>query len=176
MALPSILSLYQGHQGKFLVATGALNGTSFEETVIYLEYHGAWGARGVIFNKPLAPSDWRPDSPLEKEEGAGLRLMRGGPVPTKGAVWLILRGDPPSAVEYNALWPSEKIPDVKSDEHFFAGFSRWRMLQLNREITRGAWGVIDYDPALMFNTPPKDIWPVAIKRVLQERPAESGGV
>ncbi|MCA9040100.1 MAG: YqgE/AlgH family protein [Planctomycetaceae bacterium] len=177
IALPSILSLYQGQSGKFLVATGMLNGGYFEKTVIYVERHTLWGAHGIVINQPLRDNDYKPNMPLEKEEGGRLRLMRGGPVVADKGSWLILRGDPPVLIPYNSLSPLEDIPEISPDERLFYGYAGWAMLQLNREITRGKWGVIDYDPALISGEiPSEEIWPIAIERVLQKAPADIGGV
>lgn len=177
IALPSILSLYQGQSGKFLVATGMLNGGYFEKTVVYVERHTLWGAHGVVINQPLRGNDYTPNMPLEKEEGARLRLMRGGPVVADKGSWLILRGEPPALIPYNSLSPVEDIPEISPDERLFNGYAGWAMLQLNREITRGKWGVVEYDPALISGeTPPEEIWPIAIERVLQKAPADIGGV
>jgi putative transcriptional regulator len=177
IALPSALGLYQGQSGKLLVATGALNGGYFEKTVIYVERHTLWGARGIVINQPLRSGDYVPDMPLEEEEGGGLRLMRGGPVIADKGSWLILRGEPPALILYNTLSPAEDVPEIAPDERLFNGYAGWAMLQLNREITRGKWGMIEYDPALMSGKiPPEKIWSIAIERVLQKAPADIGGV
>jgi len=184
IALPSIASLYKGHGGKFLVATGRLGGTVFEDSVIYLNHHDFWGAHGIIINKPVHTREFHNKFP---ELEWNVKLYNGGPVRYARDNFLLL---PTNEAENGFLvFPVEAVkkekPDLikmleekenKKPLHLYSGYAGWGPLQLNREISTGAWGVIEYDPALMFDTPPEEIWKKAMERVLESRPAKSGGV
>ncbi len=57
----------------------------------------------------------------------------------------------------------------------YLGYSGWGILQLERELLRGSWGVIDYDPEIVFETKPKKIWKKAFKKLVeQESPKPDG--
>lgn len=170
IALPSMLSLYNGHEGKFLVATGIVAGSPFEKTVIYLNSHKLWGASGIIINKPLAPDDPRPDVPVEKEEMVS--LMYGGPVETEER-FFYLNDEMDILAEYDPFDPRYKA----MPKRLYAGYAGWGPMQLNREIARyGAWSVIDYDPGLMFNLPREKVWDKAMEEVLKKYPVAVPGI
>jgi putative AlgH/UPF0301 family transcriptional regulator len=165
IALPSIMTMYPGHEGKFIVSTAAIKGEPFEKTVIYLEHHDGFGARGVIINKPLLPDEARPDLPIEKEES--IAVMLGGPVEQTEKFFYL--DEKMKLQEYDPFDPNSTLP-----EKLYAGYAGWGMFQLNREISiQDAWAVIDYDPDLMGYTPSGDIWGRAMEK-LAERHPETG--
>ncbi len=184
IALPSIASLYKGHEGKFIVATGAIEGSPFEETVIYLSRHDFWGAHGVIINKPIRKARVDHDFPEKKWH---VHLYEGGPVKAAEHNAMLLKAEElPQGFVVTSIEDMRKAaPDFialleknqnKNPLRLFMGYSGWGVWQLNREIARGAWGVIDYDETLMFRTYSKKVWKKAMERVLKDNPAESGGV
>ncbi len=185
IVLPSILGLYEGHTGKFLVSTGYMRGSTFHESVIYLQRHDFWGAYGVIINKPVQSREFRNPFP---ELSWNADLYDGGPVGYGTENLLLLEGqdnEPNKISLVNVISLRKDRPEIaefldnkKNIEPYklFIGYSGWGTLQLNREIARGAWGIIDYDPALMLDTPSEKVWSKAIERVLEDRPAASGGV
>ncbi len=167
-ALPAILSTFhRTYEGQFLVAMGSEHDPNFGGTVIYITYHNLRGAQGVIINKPLSDNDPRPATPIEKEEG--VTILRGGPVDL-GSKWFYLGGWPFVLTEYKALEQSLPQPRI------YTGYAGWHPLQLDVEVMKGYWGIIDYDSKLMFHTPPEQIWDRAMEKVLKERPADPGGV
>jgi putative AlgH/UPF0301 family transcriptional regulator len=60
-------------------------------------------------------------------------------------------------------------------KRIFIGHAGWLPLQLDFEILRGGWVVVDYDPALMFDTPPEKIWDKAAERADVKITAIEGG-
>lgn len=169
--LPTLLTSYKGHTGKFLVSTDATRGTVFEKTVIYLDYHSGWGAHGVIINKALSYNAPRPAIPIEKEEA--IALMLGGPV-EQTAKWFFLDGMPPVMTEYNSLVQPPPYQD-KIVKRVYAGYAGWGPLQLNREIAFGGWNVVDYDADIMYNTPPEKIWTRLMEKISKENPVPANG-
>ena len=184
IALPGIASFHKGHEGKFLVATGAAEGSPFEKTVIYLNRHDFWGAHGVIINRPIRRRDLEQNFPELKWN---VDLYEGGPVGYTKQNFLLLKAEElPHGFLVTPIKTVRKekpdfidLLDKKGNRHplrLFLGFSGWGVWQLDREIARGAWGVIDYDEALMFKTPRKKLWKKAMKRVLESHPAKNDGV
>ncbi len=189
IALPSIASLYKGHEGKFLVATGVVEDSPFKETVIYINRHDFWGAHGVIINRPLRRRDLKEKNIDFPETKWNVEMYEGGPVGFGKNNFLLLKAEAedvpqgfvvtpvdavrkkkPEFIEYLDKWKN------KSPLRLFTGFSGWGVWQLNREIARGAWAVIDYDEKLMFHTPRRQVWKKAMKKVLETAPAKEEGV
>lgn len=185
IALPSIASLYNGHEGKFLVATGVVEGSPFEETVIYLNRHDFWGAHGVVINRPARKRDVKNQELPELKWNVD--LYEGGPVGFAKNNFLLLKAE--DLPQGFLVTPVETVRRQKPEFikyldkrknsaplRLFLGFSGWGVWQLNREIAMGAWAVIDYDENLMFHTSRKNVWKNAMKRVLESRPAKEEGV
>ncbi|GJL84824.1 MAG: UPF0301 protein [Micavibrio sp.] len=183
IALPSIANMYKGHEGKFLVATSAVEGSPFEETVIYLSHHNFWGARGVVINKPIRKAKVDHDFPEKKWY---VHLYEGGPVNVEKENSLLLKAEElPQGFVVTPVDDARKAqPDLievfeknqnKNPLRLFMGYSGWGVWQLNREIARGTWGVIDYDPSLMFRTKSTRVWKKAMERVSEEQPAKEAG-
>lgn len=165
LALPSILSQYQGHTGKILVATDAVNGTPFEGTVIYLVKHDLWSAQGFIINKPL-----------ENAVDGKMPLFYGGPVGFPATTHVMV---PDQAGYLNGVMVEPydgqaSVPD-KKNARVFSGYAGWGVFQLNGELFRGAWDVIDYDPDLMFSNDLQGVYPRALDRVPVTSVLPAGG-
>jgi putative transcriptional regulator len=45
------------------------------------------------------------------------------------------------------------------------GYSGWGPGQLDKELASASWLTIEVDPALIFNTPPDEMWDVALRRL-----------
>ncbi len=177
MVMPSLLSFYfPSHKGRLLVAAGATDDAYFSKTVLYMTMHNAFGASGFIMNKPL-------DAEEAEDAKARFPMMErfyyGGPVRQPYTYyWLVPLKDMPDGFElispeqlqdelpdqYNAIVSN---PDIAKTVWVMKGYAGWGLMQLNREIFRGAWNTIDYDPALIFDTPAGDIWPKATAEVLR---------
>jgi putative AlgH/UPF0301 family transcriptional regulator len=57
-----------------------------------------------------------------------------------------------------------------------AGYSGWGPLQLNLEIGRNYWDTIDYDPALIFDAAPDDMWKTARAKILKNQAVKEPGI
>ncbi|MCF8495360.1 MAG: YqgE/AlgH family protein [Alphaproteobacteria bacterium] len=186
MALPGLLSLYHGQTGKILVSTNANRDGPFARTVIYLTRHDVAGAHGVILNKPV-DQEIAPLRNLLPELSWNVRVFNGGPVEFADARFLMIPAEktPNGFVvapleDLRADYPSV-ISDLESRKNsepvrLFLGYAGWGPLQLNREIAKGVWDVIEYDPALVRDTPPADMWNRAAEKILKRRPVRAGRV
>lgn len=171
LALPGLSRHYEGLTGKLLVATYSIDRGIFQHSVLYVVHHDLFGARGFVVNKPL-PEDFKtPDSRV-------LPRYAGGPVRPDEPSFVLARGemalrpwffpDEKSESEDAIAAARRKIADGRSEARLLFGYAGWTFLQLNFEILRGRWAVIDYDPALVFETPPEELWDRAVKRALKK--------
>jgi putative transcriptional regulator len=56
-------------------------------------------------------------------------------------------------------------PDPPADTRLIVGYSGWGPGQLEMELEESAWLLSDVDPALLFATPPEQMWEQAIRRL-----------
>lgn len=160
LALPTLASFYKGHTGKLLVAaysTGA-SGGPFERSVIYLVHHDLWSAHGYILNRPLDKGERVPSSPY--------RELYGGPVAEGTPVALMGR----DAQDDILFLSSDAAADELENISLLYGYAGWGPVQLNYEIMRGHWSVMDYDPEIVFETPSGAMWQQARDRFLEQSP------
>jgi len=174
LALPWLLTLYEGHTGKFLVADQSLDGTFFQRTVIYIEHHDAYGAYGTIINKP---ADESAELPFPDIEG----LYIGGPV-LQDEELAILYDEPVKGGQHgfdilSLSYLENKMPDllerlragdIEPPVRVYKGLAGWGFLQLDKEIMRGYWHVLDYDAELMFKAPAHEVWEKAANQIPPE--------
>lgn len=160
VTLPSLGGLYKGSTGKFLVVSPEMVQGPFQESVVYIVDHDLFHAYGYIINKPLDDEQMAEVFP---DGTNGRKAFYGGPVGYPDTSTVI--GNGPDGPVLN------KWEDPAQD-HIMAGYAGWTFLQLNYELLRGAWDVIDYDASLMFGTDPAAIWDAARARVLRERPVK----
>ena len=57
---------------------------------------------------------------------------------------------------------AERDPDKKF--RLYAGYAGWAPGQLDRELARGGWHVLQADVATVFEKVPSEIWPELINR------------
>ena len=165
--------------GKLLVADTSLKDTRFARSVIYVVRHDAAGAMGLIINKPLVKlplADMLRQIDVEKSEtNAELDLYFGGPV--QGEYGFVLHSDDFAAAKATAAVDGGfAISDVRQvlramsankgpEKSLFAvGHAGWAPHQLDAELERGDWSVIDADKALVFDLPVSKKWPEARDR------------
>lgn len=165
--------------GKLLVADTSLKDPRFARSVIYLVRHDAEGAFGLIINKPLAKlplADMLRQLDVEgSETEAELDLYFGGPV--QGELGFVLHSRDFAAAKATMIVQDgyavsdvrqvlRAISEQKGPEKalFAVGYAGWAPDQLDAELERGDWNVIDADDALVFDLPVSEKWPVAHDR------------
>ncbi len=166
IALPTIgTSYYPGQQGRFLIASEKIRGEPFGESVIYISHHSIFGAFGVIVNKPLDSEklvQLNPDLQLPKDFPL---LKMGGPVdfPHKAyAFYSELSKD--VIIEDNRAQDMSVADVINSVESYpqsqvFLGYSGWGPLQLEIELLRGTWTIIEAPAETMFEQEDmSDMW------------------
>lgn len=161
--------------GRLLLATPAVEDDTFWRSVILVLHHDEDGAQGVILNKPL---DAHVDAVLP---GWGSvvsepnTVFHGGPVSLDSAVGLVTvpgDGGPPMGVRLLfggvGLVDLDAPPLLVAPEiagmRVFAGYAGWTSGQLEAEIQRGDWYVVEAEPRDAFVEEPQDLWTVVLRR------------
>ena len=165
--------------GKLLIATPLLNGDDFfDHAVVYICSHGRNGAMGIVINKRLEQytfSDLTMQLPLENYNRLNeIRLYAGGPLEQVRGMVLhstdyIKDG---TVVISNGIAISstnEIIADIAfnhgpEDKLVALGYSFWQPQQLETEIFRNDWLIVDADKQLLFNTEDAYKWQQAVQK------------
>ena len=164
--------------GKVLVASEGMPDPRFQETVIYLVDHDENGAFGLVVNKPAGsgPIDALldqlgfdlGDEGMDALRGSSVTLHYGGPV-DPGRGFLLHSAD--YAIDETRTLSSEfaltTSPEALLDialghgprrSLLIFGYSGWGPSQLEGELARGDWAVIDADPDLVLGTDHESKW------------------
>ncbi len=161
--------------GKFLVADRSIRDSLFSEAVVLIVDYGPQGAMGLVINHP---TDAKLEDVLPNLKGAGHRrdtVHIGGPVGINQIFVLIRSGSEPeeSLHVFGNVYVtnSEKVLErmitkPKKGEKFrlYAGYSGWIAGQLEREVSRGDWHVVDADAQSIFDKKPSTVWPDLIEK------------
>lgn len=161
--------------GKLLVASRNLDDPNFGRTVVLLIHHEPRGAFGLVLNRPgpeRLDAVWR--QTVERPCHLDQPLLVGGPV--EGPL-IALHADAERSEQ-------EVIPGVhftRQRDHLlelverearplsvFAGYSGWSGGQLEGELARGDWDVVDADAATVFGDE-SSLWPRATRRAADAR-------
>jgi putative transcriptional regulator len=162
-------------KGKFLVASRQLLDPQFSETVILLLEYERQGAMGLIINRPteLKLSKVFPD--IEQLQQLSDTIYLGGPVAKNQLLLLIRTSNPPgdSRHIFEDIYVSssqeaiqQMIETPKPEQRFrvYAGYAGWGPGQLDHEIVRGGWHVLQADVETVFDKLAPEIWPALIHR------------
>ncbi len=164
--------------GQLLVATSALSGPPFEQTVILVAQHTREGALGIVINRPLGE---RPIAQVLAAYGAdasgvsgSVRLFFGGPVdPQIGFVVHSADYHSDDTLDIDGRVALSSAPQALRDiglgkgprQSLVAfGYAGWGPLQLEGELREGAWNVVPEDPALVFDDDRTKVWSDAMAR------------
>ncbi len=162
-------------KGKFLIASRKLGDPRFQETVVLLIRYDRNGAAGLIINRPIkmSLSDAFPDSQIFKKRKETVYF--GGPVELDRLLFLIRSPGRPeeSAHVLGSVYVSSSrlvldrlIGKPKTGEHVrvYAGYAGWAAGQLEAEVARGDWHVVQADANTIFERKSDKIWPELIRR------------
>jgi putative transcriptional regulator len=156
----------------FLVARPGMPDTNFRESVVLVVQSENAEATGVIINRPTNRS-LADLLPTERFEAFTDPIFFGGPVAPQGlfalfqapkysgpavpmlpGVWLAVLPDSVDALVSN---PPPKI-------RFFSGYSGWAPGQLQAEVDRGDWLVVDADAKTVFMRDTSRLWQDMVQR------------
>ncbi len=162
-------------KGRFLVASRQLKDPNFTETVVLLVDYDSHGAMGLVINRP---TDVRVSTVLPDLEGLQQRtdiVFVGGPVARTHMLLLIRTSNPPEGahpvlddtyVSSNQTVIQRMIDHKALGESFrvYAGYAGWAPGQLDQEVSRKDWHVLQADSETIFDKDPSQIWPMLIRQ------------
>lgn len=183
--------------GQLLVAGPNLADPNFSQTVVFMLRHDPSGALGLVINRPMgrvpldhllqaleSSGDGEEPDPPQPEQGesadddASLPLFYGGPVEPFAGFTLHSRD---VMLENSVPIDDETALNVQDDALqalaegagprqmiFLLGYSGWGPGQLENELERGDWYVVEADPGLIFSKEPARTWERALARFSTE--------
>lgn len=174
LALPKVLS--KPRAGIYLVANERLYDPLFGESVILLAEHNGRGSVGLIINRntPIPVRDALPELVLPGQQDATVHI--GGPVRGNSMRLLVRLAEPgfvgrPGMVPIlNNVYLVNDIDVLRAvlgagaagsgspQLRFYAGYTGWAAGQLEAEVERGDWYMVEADPSHIFSTPPEELW------------------
>lgn len=139
------------YKGKILISTPDISGDVFSRSVILIIDHNENGAFGLILNKKNNMMSTTVRHMLNME----VDVYEGGPV-ENDKIFFILKGNPvtDNFLQINAeFYLTEDIEKIVAalldrrlqtdDMKVFSGYSGWAAQQLEAEISRKSWTVVD---------------------------------
>jgi len=162
--------------GQLLVASPGMRGSEFVRTVILMVEHDPTGALGLVINRPVGE---RPVAELLRALGqdAGnahgkLTLYAGGPVqPGVGFVVHSSEYRVPGTLvldEHVAVSSAMQVlRDIGADRGprkrmLVLGYAGWAAMQLEAELSLGAWLAVPALPELVFDLDREKLWEAAL--------------
>ena len=156
-------------KGRFLVATDNLAQSSFKETVIFVTHFSSRGATGIAINRPANIPMKEAFPSVEELKNIDDSIFLGGPVKTDG-IFVLMKTKRPHAgmrevidniyftVGINAVIHGAPKSVEGEATRAYAGYSGWAPGQLQAEIERGDWIIVEADPNIIFDENPDNIW------------------
>lgn len=165
--------------GALLVATPAIEGDVFGRAVILMLHYDDNGAHGLVLNKPMGAAVDAVLPGWQAVTTAPQVVFRGGPVQLDSALGLVaVPGDAPDPLGVKRLFGSIGLVDLDAPTavvaaelggmRVFAGYSGWTGGQLENEIARGDWYVLEHEPRDPFTDDPAGLWRAVLARQRDE--------
>ena len=162
-------------KGKFLVASKQLRDPQFFETVVLLLEYDSKGAMGLVINRPTTVELSKVLPEIKGLQKRSDTIYLGGPVAKNQLMLLIRTSSPPegSRLVFKDIYLSssqtiiEKMidnPDTPERFRVYAGYAGWAPGQLDHEVSRGGWHILQADEESVFDKTPSEIWPELIRR------------
>ena len=174
------------YTGRFLQATAKLNGTWFDDTIIFILTHDPiQGVYGVILNRLSHIPAREVFTQLKSHHNQVLPFFLGGPVEEQ---WLqMIQLSQEESIDESISDNEEESDDDENLDNsegksfynvdlstfdetmdytpyfekpgvkFFLGYSGWSQNQLENEIQTGLWDVFDALPYLVLNSTPDEL-------------------
>jgi len=156
-------------EGRFLVAAQEMVDPNFGQTIILLLKFSEEGAMGLIINRPTAvlPEQAIPDiDGLRRYDGP---LFFGGPVQMNVVTFLVRDADALESADFvlknvqysvdaGALTTLTEQGADATHLRVYAGYAGWAAGQLEEELARGGWHVVEGDARVIFSDDPEKSW------------------
>jgi putative transcriptional regulator len=159
----------------FLVAKPQLADPNFGQSVVLLTQFGRLGSMGVIVNRPTGLALSRVFTDVKRLAQTDDRFFFGGPV-SRDVVLFVFRApeQPDEAFEVlegvyissdrellKGMLGRDKPPEAL---RVFMGYAGWAAGQLEAEISRGDWDLVQADAKTIFAKKPEALWPELNRR------------
>jgi putative transcriptional regulator len=167
--LATVTAAQDTPNGVVLAAKPELVDPNFRETVVLVTRHPGGGAVGVILNRPtrILASQLLPEH--EGLRGRTDRLFAGGPVAPRSVVAVFRSGERPAAalrvlvdvyLSLDGVFLDGLLrrPDAPRELRLYAGYAGWAPGQLEAEIARDDWYVLEVDHDTIFRADPATLW------------------
>lgn len=153
--------------GTMLVASRNLPDPNFTDTVVLLIQYDGDGAAGLVVTRPSPVPLSRVLPDADPTGMLGTRAFVGGPVSPETVLALsrsacagcreVTRGVH-LVNEREAL--RARLSEGADDRRLrvYAGYAGWSAEQLEAEVRKGAWRVVDGDAAAVFDREPETLW------------------
>jgi putative transcriptional regulator len=161
--------------GQLLVSTPQLSDGIFARSVVLVLHHDDDGAHGVVLNRPLPAKVSSVLPGWDRVLSTPDALFQGGPVQTDSALGLAaVPGVGDGVVGVQRLFGAVAVVDLDTppellDGHLagmrvFAGYAGWSAGQLDNEIRRGDWYVVELEAGDLFGHEPSGLWRRVLRR------------
>lgn len=149
-------------RGRLLVAAPTLRDPNFRRTVVWMADHSDGGALGIVLNRSgdLVAADVVPDV-LTGALEPGAVVWLGGPVRTDGVVVVAQWED--GGIGLLGAAGRETVDDAVR-ARAYAGLAGWGPGQLDAELTREDWIVVDAEDDDVFCADPETLWATVLAR------------
>jgi len=159
----------EAKKGRFLVATDQLANTSFQETVILMTHVSSLGATGVTINRSAHIPINEAFPNVKELSSIEDSLYLGGPVKTNG-IFVLMKTKRPHAgmkkvtddiyftVGLNAVIHGSSKAQKDEFTRAYAGYAGWYAGQLQEEIKRGDWIIVETDTSIVFEDDLDTLW------------------
>jgi putative transcriptional regulator len=162
-------------KGTFLVANRTIADPRFQEAVVLLIDHNTAGATGLIINRPTTVPLAELLPYLQGLKKRSDIVYYGGPVESHRMLMLIRSAEKPNEsdsvcanvyVSISRKTLERMIGDHRTHKQFrvYSGYAGWLTGQLDRELARGDWFVVNADADSIFEKKSSDIWHELILR------------
>lgn len=152
--------------GRLLVATPDLADPNFHRTVVLMFAHDEGGALGVVLNRPSAISVDEGLPGWSQVAAPPACVYLGGPVEPTAALGLGEGEGETSDLIVGSLGAIDLSggPEEYRSVRVFAGYAGWGPMQLDREVARGDWFVVDAQVADVTTATPDRLWREVLRR------------
>jgi len=159
-------------RGQLIVAGPKLQDPNFRRTVVLICEHTEDGALGLVLNRPtdIAVTDSVPE--LLELLGEGSQLWDGGPVQPQSVVLLAELDEPPEEAlmvmgDVGLVLQGADLEELAGRARrgrAFLGYAGWGPEQLESELERDDWIVIEAQPDDAFAADGDDLWAAVLAR------------
>lgn len=147
--------------GRLLIAAPGLEDPNFGGAVVYVIDHDDNGAVGVVINQPTETPIALHFEALAGYVSAPDVFFVGGPVAPDTVVGVGRVGERLTIVDLDAVTNGDVVVDGL---RLFAGYSGWGSRQLDTELLRNDWIVVEGFDGDVFAPRPEDLWREILRR------------